>query len=349
MSGARACRLGQALNLVNGPTIADAIRAPEGTLAELIAVDDEPKSVVEELYLSFLCRFPTDKELEQLLPTLDVKDPENRFALEPEDAAELERRFEEWESKTRDVADWRVLAPVSATSAVPSAAIVQDDGSVRFAGDAPERDTYTLVFATDATGITGIRLEVLADSTLPAGGPGRAENGNFVLNEFKVTAIPAGDVTAAGPVELQNATADYSQGGYTVDRAIDGNDGTGWAVSPRFGQRHVAVFETKKDIGTSAGTVLVVTMDQRYGSKHNIGRPRISVTTSARPVRQHDLPEAVERALATPREERSEEQRSVVFAHFIESEPELAERILLGASQDLAWALANSPAFLFNR
>ena len=35
-------------------------------------------------------------------------------------------------------------------------------------------------------GITGIRLEVLADKSLPAKGPGRAPNGNFVLNDFKV-------------------------------------------------------------------------------------------------------------------------------------------------------------------
>ena len=34
--------------------------------------------------------------------------------------------------------------------------------------------------------ITGIRLEVFADPSLPAKGPGRSPNGNFVLSEFKV-------------------------------------------------------------------------------------------------------------------------------------------------------------------
>ena len=34
---------------------------------------------------------------------------------------------------------------------------------------------------------------------------------------------------------------------------------------------------------------------------------------------------------------------------FIDAHPALAQKIRLGAAQDVAWALANSPAFLFNR
>ena len=38
-----------------------------------------------------------------------------------------------------------------------------------------------------------------------------------------------------------------------------------------------------------------------------------------------------------------------LFRHFMGTEPEMADRIRLEATRDLAWALVNSPAFLFNR
>ena len=47
----------------------------------------------------------------------------------------------------------------------------------------------------------------------------------------------------------QNAQADFSQGGYDVTTAIDGQKAAannGWAVHPQTGQNHTAVFETRK-------------------------------------------------------------------------------------------------------
>lgn len=55
--------LGQALNLVNGPTIANAIAAPENRIAELVERQSENTLLVEELFVSILCRPPTPEEL----------------------------------------------------------------------------------------------------------------------------------------------------------------------------------------------------------------------------------------------------------------------------------------------
>ena len=54
----------------------------------------------------------------------------------------------------------------------------------------PQNDTYTVVATTHyaAAEITAIRLEVLPTTRLPAKGPGRAPNGNFVLTHLGVTA-----------------------------------------------------------------------------------------------------------------------------------------------------------------
>jgi len=80
---------------------------------------------------------------------------------------------------------------------------------------------------TDLRGITAFGLEALADRRLPNSGPGRASNGNQVLSEFRITAAPASDPSKAVPVVLQNAQADYSQPGWDVTGAIDGDLATG--------------------------------------------------------------------------------------------------------------------------
>ena len=67
-----------------------------------------------------------------------------------------------------------------------------EDGSVFSTGDITKRDIYTLQFARLAgTGpLTALRLEVLPDERLPAGGPGRAyyegRKGDFFLSEVAV-------------------------------------------------------------------------------------------------------------------------------------------------------------------
>jgi len=54
--------LPQALNLVNGKTIGDAIADPKGRVAKLILAGASDRAIVEELYLAALSRFPTASE-----------------------------------------------------------------------------------------------------------------------------------------------------------------------------------------------------------------------------------------------------------------------------------------------
>jgi len=87
-----------------------------------------------------------------------------------------------------DNAIWTVLAPSRATASNGATMTIKNDSSIL----AQELDsievTYTVVASTTATGITGYRLEVLKDPSLPLNGPGlQNANGNFVLTEFSVT------------------------------------------------------------------------------------------------------------------------------------------------------------------
>ena len=54
--------LSQALNLLNGPTIADALVDPEGRIAKLLAKSPTDAAIAEEVYLAALCRPPTAAE-----------------------------------------------------------------------------------------------------------------------------------------------------------------------------------------------------------------------------------------------------------------------------------------------
>ena len=54
--------LAQTLNLVNGPTISDAIAHPKGLIARTIASKADDKTLVDRIYLGVLNRYPTTEE-----------------------------------------------------------------------------------------------------------------------------------------------------------------------------------------------------------------------------------------------------------------------------------------------
>jgi hypothetical protein len=200
-----------------------------------------------------------------------------------------------------------------------------DDGSIRASGETPDADTYTLNFETDLKGITALRIEVLADESLPNKGPGRAENGNFVLSQLSVEAlIPLSDQPQ--PIALQNATASFEQkgGNLSVASAIDPtkkDSKPGWAVAEQVGRNNHAVFETKTDLGDGSPTKLTVRLHQTHGDKHTLGRFRISATSVARPVtaaqtRIKGVPDSLVDVLSIEPAARIDDQKNALVAHY---------------------------------
>jgi hypothetical protein len=362
--------LGPVLNLVNGPVIADAIKDPENRISKLVAAEKDDAKVVEELFLAILCRPPTERERAAGIKALSGNDEERarqeaeynrRVAALAAYEKELPAHQAAWEKGLKKALTWTVLEPANATSKAGATLTKQPDGSVLASGKNAAPDSYTVTAHTDLKGITGIRLEVLSDPSLPANGPGRAPNGNFVLNEFTVTAAPQDDPAKAKPLTLRKPVASFSQEGFAIAGAIDKNPSTGWAIAPQSGKTHVALFEVKEVINNANGTTLTFTLDQQYpGKEHNIGRLRLSVTTAKPPFSLDGPPEAVAKILAVEPEKRTESQKAELTRYFRSIDPELARLTqavaeqgkpgdprLIGA-QDLAWALLNSPAFLFN-
>ncbi len=116
---------------------------------------------------------------------------------------------------------------------------------------------YTFVAETDLTGITGIRLEVLADARLPAErARARAEDGNFVLTEIELKRGAAGrNPSGRRRSSCRTRMADFSQEGFDVAKAIDGDPeaDNGWAVFPYSASAHWATFEPKEPLGFEGG------------------------------------------------------------------------------------------------
>ncbi len=246
--------------------------------------------------------------------------------------AEVAAEVAEWEKTVTAAASlWQVLTPTEVKSSDGSTLTVQSDGSVLASGTRPEKDTYTLKFhvgrpfQADQCGkdgpegpsyVTGLRLEVLTDASLPKQGPGRQDNGNLHLSKLVVKVAPQDKPAAAAPLKLANPRADFNQQGWSIDMALDGNEGTAWGIFPEVGKAHVAIFELAEPIEIAGEATLTVALKQLHGSGHLIGRPRISVTSATKPlpIDAPSLPTEVASVLTTPGDQRTERQRADLAA-----------------------------------
>ena len=69
-------------------------------------------------------------------------------------------------------ANWIVADPLASFAANGSTLTELTDHSILASGTSPGTEIYTVIVSTTATGITGIRLEVLTHPSLPGGGGG---------------------------------------------------------------------------------------------------------------------------------------------------------------------------------
>jgi hypothetical protein len=234
---------------------------------------------------------------------------------------ELDAAQAQWERDERNrKIEWTTLT-TSANSSVGGATFAQQpDGSILLSGANPEKDVYTFTLSLTLKGITALRLEVLPDDSLPARGPGRASNGNFVLHEVDATLNDA-------PVKWSIVSAPHPQGGGVAPGADDPKPNTGWAILPQVGKANELVLETAADLGDGNPATLVVKLHQNYGMNHTLGRLRLSATRSPRPVRASGvdaLPKNIADILAIESANRNDDQRRALAAYYRTIAPLLA-------------------------
>src|SRR5262249_5645026 len=139
-----------------------------------------------------------EKELAPRLAEQQRKKAEETARLEADlknyEATGYAKKLAEWDKAHASaiVNRWAVLDPKTMSATNRSTLTKAPDGSI-FVSGRNRNGVVTLVVETELAGITGLRLEVLPDSRLPSKGPGRASDGNFVLNELELSAAPKGD------------------------------------------------------------------------------------------------------------------------------------------------------------
>ncbi|MDI1311754.1 PSD1 and planctomycete cytochrome C domain-containing protein [Prosthecobacter sp.] len=218
----------------------------------------------------------------------------------------------DWEKHQGPAVKWTTLGYESFIST--EGATLSHSGEVIISSGAkPEKDTYVITASAPLASITALRLDVIADKSLPKDGPGRQDNGNLTVSEFEAQVFDAG---AAAPVKLKfsRATADFNQASYAAPAAIDGNPTTGWGIHPAVGQSHHAVFELAAALTLKAGAKLTISLKQLAPQAHLVGRFKLSATDEPA-ARASAMPALASAALTTPADKRSEPQRLALAAH----------------------------------
>src|SRR6185503_407743 len=130
-------------------------------------------------------------------------------------SASHQREASEWAARLARETDWHVLNPEVFLSSGGATFTRQPDRSLLAAGTRPDKDTYTITASSSLTNIMAIRLEVLADDSLPKRGPGRQDNGNLHLNEIQVQVFESASQTGR-VVRLVRPSADFNQEGWAI-------------------------------------------------------------------------------------------------------------------------------------
>lgn len=264
---------------------------------------------------------------------------------------ELREAFTRWDQDQSQAASldrlWAALSPSQATSAGGDKLQIKPDHSVLVSGKKkPDKDTYTLVLTNLPALVQGLRIAALPDDSLPAHGPGRAEDGNFVL-----TKITASIQRAAGknePILFASARASFEQT-LAAEKNLNKlwsaastigpdakDDFSGWAILPEVGKPQQLVLECKQPLNLDGGDTIKLELVQNHGSNHTLGHFRIAAAFSPEAVRgPFTFPPAKEIAdiLIVSAEKRDQAQKDKLWEEFKKLTPELA-----GLRKDLAAA-----------
>jgi mono/diheme cytochrome c family protein len=273
---------------------------------------------------------------------------------------ELDQAEAAWEQAMhKAVNEWTVLKPSSSQSTGGATLRVLQDGSILASGTNPMADTYVLEAPVPASAITGVRLEVLPDPSLPKGGPGRDPAGNFFLSDFQVEIAPANNRAASQPLVWKSAVADESQEGYSIKNLVGKKSGqlTGWAIkegnaTPLSRQ---AVFLTSPPAAHDGGVFIITMKHQMRHASRNIGRFRLSVTGTADPAFIAKIPAAIRPLLDTPATLRTPAQKQQIAAAYRAVSPlldptrgqiKLLKEQIQGLGINTAMVMREEPDFL---
>lgn len=226
----------------------------------------------------------------------------------------IDSAFERWLGKTRaETVSWSPLKASALDSNEPILTS-EPDNSIFVSGDTSKDDRFTITFPNVPAGTTSLRLETLTDKRLPGFGPGKVyyegTPGDFFLYGLTAKA-------AEKDIRFSNATATIGD----ANLAIDGDDLSGWTIKGGTSENQNAVFRLAEPLPTTTDLVIEMRMGRYYAS--TLGKFRFSSTSSTAETTARILPDGFEEILID--HEPTEQERLILFRHFLLGAPELAE------------------------
>lgn len=282
---------------------------------------------------------------------------------------ELQQAHPQWRENLNDWAlkiaeqssPWSIVRPELDSSGGQKHYLLSD-GSVLAQGYAPTKHTTLFTCNSELKTLTGFRLELLLDSNLPHGGPGRAVDGLCAITEFQVDVAPLSDPEKTKSVKFVAATADVSPQEEKVlanifsdktdkkritgpiEKAIDGDNLTAWSIDAGPGRSNVprnAVFVPETSLTSDSGFRLTFKLVQMHGGwnsddnqNNNPGRFRFSVTDQVTPVADM-VPPAVRAAARKSSEQRTSDEWDALFSYWRTTVPEFA---VVNAAVENLWS-----------
>jgi hypothetical protein len=228
-----------------------------------------------------------------------------------------------WEAEMKGAGtQCTILRPNRVTSLGQASLKLLEDNSILATGPNPEADTYVVEASASPGSITALRLEVLGDTSLPKGGPGRDPEGNFFLSDVEVEVSSAGgNDPGTRKVIFKEAFADESQSGYDVSNLVKKGPGTtGWAIDTTTGMgpgARQAVLLPEKPFGFERGTLMTIRLKHNLRkSSRNLGRFRLSTCSIPDPRRVVAIPARLRPLLEIPSGQRTKQQKIEMSALF---------------------------------
>jgi hypothetical protein len=181
----------------------------------------------------------------------------------PAPTPEQQRRLQELtqaiaQLESRELPPAQVLTPLSVATASGAPVAILDDGTVLARGTTPDTEVYRVRVRLPAGELRILQLECLPHPSLPAQGPGRAHNGNFVLTGVRMQ-------VGGKPVAFRDATADFVQGGFNPRAVLQPDNTTsGLAVAGHIGKPNTLTLTLQQPLRLKTPTEAEITLECLY-------------------------------------------------------------------------------------
>ncbi len=238
---------------------------------------------------------------------------------------ELDAAQAKWEKETLAKNQWQPVEYTALIARNGAKLTKQPDGAILAEALNPPQEVYNITAKTKLKNITAFKLEAIADDNK---GPGRADDGNFVLSDLEVYAAPIDGSSMRTLVDLKSAKADFVQAGFDLNITLntrEPNHQSGWAVHPQVAQSHWCYWLFNTPVKNESGTTLSFTINHHYNSKFLLRKFRLLVTENPKPEGGFSLSDNLLAILDTPADKRTDEQKKVLSTYYRSIAPELKE------------------------